>query len=329
MLERVVFSERAIIALLAETQEHINTETGGVFLGHRCGNIWYIVETMDPGLNCIFQPSYFEYDDVYLNHLMNKVDRLYKKPLEIVGLWHRHPGSFDQFSGTDDGTNIKYARRHADGAISALVNIDPTFRITMYHVSDPLTYRKVKYTVGDKYFPPDLLAYATRKRYLNQINHPKSSGSGLLSRLKKAGGLISGKDTSELFPDDYYAKKFSFSNILHEYLHEETTKAKCEVSYLDACLLGDAELDNILEAIQIDIDYFEETGINVSLSMLTSGGLELKEKMCIVEDAPISITLFMQENKIYFNYNEKTFHYFPGMFKDACEFYTLLGGALS
>ena len=61
MLEKVVFSERAIIALLSETQEHIKTETGGVFLGHRCGNIWYIVETIDPGLNCIFRPAYFEY----------------------------------------------------------------------------------------------------------------------------------------------------------------------------------------------------------------------------------------------------------------------------
>lgn len=328
MLEKVVFSERAIIALLSETQEHIKTETGGVFLGHRCGNIWYIVETIDPGLNCIFQPAYFEYDDVYLNHLMNKVDRLYKKPLDIVGLWHRHPGSFDQFSGTDDGTNIKYARRHPDGAISALVNIDPSFRITMYHVTDPLSYRKIKYTVGDKYIPPEFLAYATRKKYLNLINHPNGQGNGLLSKLKKVGGFINGKDTNELFSDEYLSRKFSFSNILHEYLYEEKTRDKCEVDYMDPHELSDHELDTLLECIQDDLDYFEETGINVSLSMFASGGLELRENCVLNGATPISITMFISDGKAFFNYNEKTFEYFPGMFKDACEFYTLLGGVL-
>lgn len=33
MLEKVVFSERAIIALLSETQEHIKTEPAVYFLG--------------------------------------------------------------------------------------------------------------------------------------------------------------------------------------------------------------------------------------------------------------------------------------------------------
>ena len=328
MLEKVVFSERAIIALLSETHEHIKTETGGVFLGHRYGNIWYIVETIDPGLNCIFQPAYFEYDDVYLNHLMNKVDRLYKKPLEIIGLWHRHPGSFDRFSGTDDGTNIKYAKRHQDGAISALVNIDPNFRITMYHVTDPLSYRKVKYTVGDKYFPPEFLAYATRKEYLNRINHPNGLENGLFSKLKRVGGFINGKDTGELFSDKYLAKKFSFSNILHEYLYEEKTKEKCEVEYTDPNNLTDADLDIILERIQADLDYFEETGIKVTLTMLTSGGLELKDNCVMTGSTPIAIILFTHYDKVLFNYNEKSFEYFPGMLKDACEFYTLLGDDL-
>lgn len=328
MLEKVVFSERAMIALLSETQEHIETETGGVFLGHRCGAVWYIVETIDPGINCIFQPAYFEYDDVYLNHLMNKVDRLYKKPMEIIGLWHRHPGSFDQFSGTDDGTNIKYARRHLDGAVSALVNIDPNFRITMYHVTDPLAYRKVKYTVGDQYFPPEFLAYAARKQYLNQINCSNVTESGLLSRLKKNGGFIGGKDTSKQFGDEYLAKKFSFSDILREYLCREKTKRKYGVQYLDPCALGERELDFLLENLQADMNYFEGTGIKVSLSMLVSGGLKLKDSTCPAGSVPISITLFVHKSKVYFNYNEKTYKYFSGMFKDACISYTLLGGAL-
>lgn len=328
MLEKVVFSERAIIALLSETQEHIKTETGGVFLGHRCGNIWYIVETIDPGINCIFQQAYFEYDDVYLNHLMNKVDRLYKKPLEIIGLWHRHPGSFDQFSSTDDGTNIKYARRYPDGAISALVNIDPNFRITVYHVTDPLSYRKVKYTYGDRYFPPEFLAYAAANKYLNQINHHNSTENGLLSKLKKAGGFINGKETSELFTDDYLVKKFSFSNILHEFLYDNKTKERCEITYINPNILTDSDLDYVLESIQKDIDFFEETGINVTLTLLASGGLELKDNCEMTGATPIAVIIFAYDNQVFVNYNKMTFKYYSGMFKDACEFYTLLGGVL-
>lgn len=74
-------------------------------------------------------------------------------------MWHRHPGSFDVFSSTDDETNSKYALRSEHGAISALVNIDPDFRITMYHVNRPCRYTKIKYEVGDELFPNGLLEF--------------------------------------------------------------------------------------------------------------------------------------------------------------------------
>lgn len=96
----VVFSERAFISILVETQEKIKTETGGVFLGYRKGDIWYVIESIDPGPNSVFQTAYFEYDQAYINHLINKVSRLYATQLDLIGLWHRHPGSFDSFSGT-------------------------------------------------------------------------------------------------------------------------------------------------------------------------------------------------------------------------------------
>lgn len=151
------FSERAFISILVETQEKIKTETGGVFLGYRKGDIWYVIESIDPGPNSVFQTAYFEYDQAYINHLINKVSRLYATQLDLIGLWHRHPGSFDSFSGTDDGTNTKYAELDKQGAISALVNIDPQFRLTMYSVTLPLKYEKIKYIVGDSYIPKDLL----------------------------------------------------------------------------------------------------------------------------------------------------------------------------
>lgn len=111
----VVFSERAFTSILVETQEKIRTETGGVFLGYRKGDVWYVIESIDPGPNSVFQPAYFEYDQDYINHLINKVSRLYSLQLDLIGLWHRHPGSYDSFSGTDDGTNTKYLRAIENG----------------------------------------------------------------------------------------------------------------------------------------------------------------------------------------------------------------------
>ena len=139
---RVVFSNRAYASVLAETTEKIKTETGGLFLGTVQDDTWYVIEAIDPGPNSIFQVAYFEYDQKYTQHLINKIANLYDRQLALIGLWHRHPGSLDQFSSTDDGTNAKYAAMRNEGAISALVNIDPTFRITMYHVDKPCRYKK-------------------------------------------------------------------------------------------------------------------------------------------------------------------------------------------
>lgn len=163
----VVFSERAFTSILVETQEKIRTETGGVFLGYRKGDVWYVIESIDPGPNSVFQPAYFEYDQDYINHLINKVSRLYSLQLDLIGLWHRHPGSYDSFSGTDDGTNTKYAELNEQGAISTLVNIDPQFRLTVYTVTLPLKYEKIKYVVGDSYIPQEMLTLRN-SAYLQQ-----------------------------------------------------------------------------------------------------------------------------------------------------------------
>lgn len=162
---RVVFSNRAYASVLAETTEKIKTETGGLFLGTVQDDTWYIIEAIDPGPKSIFEVAYFEYDQKYTQHLINKIANLYDKKLTLIGLWHRHPGSFDQFSSTDDGTNAKYASMREEGAISALVNIDPTFRITMYQVDRPCRYKKIEYDVGDNLIPDGLLKFKTPERF--------------------------------------------------------------------------------------------------------------------------------------------------------------------
>ena len=145
----VLFSRRAVAAICAETLEHHPLETGGILLGHWHQRRWQVLEAIDPGPGARCTATTFEYDRAYVAHLASKLARQYRKPLELIGLWHRHPGSFDRFSAEDDVTNQRFAALTPHGALSCLVNLDPDFRLTAFHVPKDLRYRRLPLVVGD------------------------------------------------------------------------------------------------------------------------------------------------------------------------------------
>jgi len=162
---RICFTEQAYLSVVAESKDFPDRETGGIFLGHVIGDTWFVVESIDPGYQNIHRSvSLFEYDEEYVNHLANVRARLYEHKLQLLGLWHRHPGSFDSFSSTDDGTNQRFSSLQPRGALSALVNFDPDFRFTVYHVM-PSTARRPHYRklasnqieIGNELIPPEFL----------------------------------------------------------------------------------------------------------------------------------------------------------------------------
>lgn len=165
---KIVFSDRAFAQIYTETQARISTETGGLMLGHYHEGVWYVIETCDPGWNGVFQVAYHEGDERYENHVSSILARLYRHPLVFLGMWHRHPGSLDTFSGTDDITNWRYADIcTAGGCISGLINYDPEFRMTFYyceHTDAPsMRYTRVDVEVGDdKFAMPEMLAMASK-----------------------------------------------------------------------------------------------------------------------------------------------------------------------
>jgi len=176
--KKVIFSERAYAAVLAETKEMITTETGGVFLGIAERDVYYIVETIDPGPNSIFQTTYFEYDKKYISHLANKINKLYSDKLDVLGLWHRHPGGLDSFSHTDDDTNKRFARENDGCTISAIVNVDPKFRLTIYLATlNPLEYNKIPYEVSDNTIPREIRSTTPYKDIEYAINTYASHNS--------------------------------------------------------------------------------------------------------------------------------------------------------
>lgn len=175
----VVFSQRAFNAIITETIDKHPIETGGILLGYVLDNgAWIVVENIPPGYQSIHQTAYFEYDEEFVTYLSNVVAKQYKGNLRVLGLWHRHPGSMDVFSNTDDGTNIMFARTMSCGAISALVNCDPQLRLTMYHVDQQGNYEALEWYVDDgETIPERYLAL----HYTDTDNLPYFNRRGIIS----------------------------------------------------------------------------------------------------------------------------------------------------
>lgn len=154
---KVIFSQRAFNAIVTETISKHPFETGGFLLGYflRDKNIWIVVENIPPGLNAIHQTAFFQIDKQFANYLANVIDFQYKNNMEILGLWHRHPGSMDVFSGRDNSTNSSYARENPAGAISILVNCDPQLRMTVYHIDVNGNSHVIDWFVDDGHTIPD------------------------------------------------------------------------------------------------------------------------------------------------------------------------------
>ncbi len=289
---KVVFSDRAFAAIMAETTEKIKTETGGLFLGSFEDGIWYVIEAIDPGPKSIFEVAYFEYDQQYTQHLINKIANLYDKKLTLIGLWHRHPGSFDQFSSTDDGTNSKYAQMRKEGAISALVNIDPKFRLTMYHIDQPCRYSVIEYDVGNHLIPDEMLRYKSPEKFANLMAgiisdeykdfHPSVSLNGFLKTVLP------------------YMKRIKINEVFTEVKDRNITTERI--------------LDELVEDSAFLAD---DQGIEYSIS-------QVDQFICLSQDAiDVSVKLcfrYISENDIVvFSYNNECYLYENNAFRRAFE----------
>jgi len=168
---KVFISERAYAEMINETLQNIRTETGGILLGARTDRAWFVIESLDPGPRAILRRAYFEYDDKYLTHLANKVRLRYRSKLSLLGLWHRHPGSLDRFSSTDDETNRTFVQTCGGAALSGLINIDPEFRMTFYVASgNPFKYERISCDFGDRHIPAELLQTWDSRGLLNTLH---------------------------------------------------------------------------------------------------------------------------------------------------------------
>lgn len=291
---RAVFSDRAYAAVLAETAEKITTETGGLFLGVAEKDTFYIIEAIDPGPKSIFEIAYFEYDQQYTEHLINKIANLYDHRLELIGLWHRHPGSFDVFSSTDDGTNMKYAAMREIGAISGLVNIDPSFRFTMYHVARPCRYTRIVCDIGDDKIPEAYLKLKTPERLFKIMQnrlHPE--------RRRETVTSVS----LESF------MRFILPQLADEAVTEETPHF---------AVIGEETRGQLIDAVVNDLTYMaDQVKIKAAVTFRD-------QFLALTQETPDKTTevLFMNAaggKDLLFLYDNKTYHYRSGLFEEAAK----------
>lgn len=279
----VVFSERAFASVMVETAEKAGMETGGLFLGKIVDGVWYIIEAIDPGPDSIFQVAYFEYDQKYTQHLINKIANLYESKLELIGLWHRHPGSMDYFSSTDDGTNEKYASMRVEGAVSGLVNIDPEFRFTMYHVEYPHRYSKIQIQISDELIPNDYKKLKSRQTLVKMMSMNKDDliSVSLNSFMDKIISAMKGD------------------------IYRNTIEAPINDENLVRTKIIDAVIDDLIfmtEQIGIIVSVVQK-GYYVAFVQTTSYG---QEQIIFMYDE--------KEQRIVFNYENQNYKYESGIF---------------
>lgn len=295
---RVVFSDRAYVSVLAETTEKIKTETGGLFLGTVRNDTWYIIEAIDPGPKSVFEVAYFEYDQKYTQHLINKVANLYDEKLSLIGLWHRHPGSFDQFSSTDNGTNAKYAKMRKEGAISALVNIDPDFRITMYQVHQPCRYQKIDYEIGDHLIPDELLKYKSPEKFCSIMENLMNP-------------------TNRIETSNQYHKSVSLSSFMNFITPQLETEDYTGV--VNNNLISDEETQDLLIGEVVDdLTFMADTvGVETAISLCDNYLTVYQE--AIDRTTRLYFMYSIMKQSVILSYEDKCYLYYKGLFKEALE----------
>lgn len=293
---KVVFSNRAFASILAEATEKIKTETGGLFLGTVEDDIWYVIEAIDPGPKSVFEVAYFEYDQQYTQHLINKIANLYNHKLTLIGLWHRHPGSMDFFSSTDDGTNAKYAALNEKGAISALVNIDPQFRLTVYQVDKPCRYSRIEYDVGDHLIPDRYLELKTPNTYFSMMDK-----------------ILFSRSRSRSLQDGYHLgiSLGAFLNLIAPHMKD------CLVEDLDTTQMqfDEEAQERILDAIMDDLSFMaDEAHIEVSLYTLDNALVMSQETFKDTTRAYFGYSA--QKEAVVVSHDRTCYLYKAGLFKE-------------
>lgn len=104
----VVFTNKAYVMIFEDSRKYKTVETGGILLGYKKEKYWHVVETVLPGKAAFRKSNCFSYDSEYLEMKANEIALLYDEPLQLLGVWHKHPIADFIFSREDQIMHNRY-----------------------------------------------------------------------------------------------------------------------------------------------------------------------------------------------------------------------------
>ena len=137
--------------MLLEAGRHPGNESFIQMPGLRIGNNFYFNMVADSGIKAKYSPTMVEKDHHYSDHLATRISEYqdFTKGEMTLAQFHRHLGSYDNFSPGDFPANISLARQYG-GAISGLMLIDPEFRLRCWYIDENGNETEADIEINDK-----------------------------------------------------------------------------------------------------------------------------------------------------------------------------------
>lgn len=158
---KVVYSKRSFVSIISESEyfTSLGKETGGVLLGLIRDDIYYVLESILPGFSALHKSGSFKYDTDFVDYTATHIANIYKKPLDVVGIWHTHIDAPSQFSVADELMNDNFlAMSVANRVLSVIITENSKQRINCFDISKYGT-QIVNYSVDDLLIPYEFRQY--------------------------------------------------------------------------------------------------------------------------------------------------------------------------
>ena len=195
-----------------------------------------------------------------------------------------------------------------EGAISALVNIDPTFRITMYQVDRPCRYKKIAHDVGDNLIPDELLKFKSPERFYSIMD-----------------SILCPSETSRISTDGYH-KSVSLASFMSFILHYLNDYICAEIKDCDAISVPKGEFipakretlrEMLIDEVIDDITFMADTlGIETSILENDYNDLTVYQE-AINKTTKLNFMFSVATHTVVLSYEDKRYTYHKGLFTES------------
>lgn len=124
----IIMSPRAQRTIYAESVFYgvrQQRETGGALAGVYSDGIWYIADAFEAGPSGEHTWGDVKLDEKYQSYRLDALKRVHGG-VNLIGLWHQHPGGLNVFSGDGNGPDAKTNRRFAEAIGGRCISIIAT-----------------------------------------------------------------------------------------------------------------------------------------------------------------------------------------------------------